>query len=115
MRTRSRVGLVLLIGVLASGSALAWVAQQRFDHWQHRALFPTCVGCHAGAAEPTAALWPAPANCAECHDSAIRKAVDWSTAVGPTRQQPHVHPRRPRRGGPPGETGFKPAVSGLPR
>ena len=36
-------------------------------------------------------------------------------AVGPTRQQPHVHPRRSRRGGPPGETGFKPAVSGLPR
>ena len=77
------VGLALLIGALASGSALAWVVQQRFDHWQHRALFPTCVGCHAGAAEPGAALWPAPASCAECHDNAVQKAVEWTPRAGP--------------------------------
>ena len=83
MSLRSRVGLALLIGALASGSALAWVVQQRFDHWQHRALFPTCVGCHAGAAEPGAALWPAPASCAECHDNAVQKAVEWTPRAGP--------------------------------
>src|SRR5262245_53594206 len=80
---RSRLGLVFLIGALASGSALAWVAQQRFDHWQHRALFPSCVGCHAGAEEPQASLWPAVGNCADCHDGAIQKKVDWSPPPGP--------------------------------
>jgi hypothetical protein len=83
VRLGSRVALTLLIGALASGSALAWVAQQRFDHWQHRALFPTCVGCHAGAAEPGAALWPAPTKCAECHDNSVRKAVDWAPPASP--------------------------------
>jgi Doubled CXXCH motif (Paired_CXXCH_1) len=78
-----RLGLLLLIGAVASGSALAWVAQQRFDHWEHRELFPSCVGCHAGAAEAEASLWPAQANCADCHDGAIRKEVDWSPPPGP--------------------------------
>jgi len=80
---RARVGLALLICALASGSAMAWLAQQHFDHWQHRALFPSCVGCHAGAAEADAALWPAAVNCTQCHDGTVQKTVDWAPPPGP--------------------------------
>lgn len=83
MRLRARAGLALVVGVLVSGSALAWAAQQRFDHWQHRALFPSCAGCHAGAAEAGAALWPAPVRCAACHNGTVRKTVDWAPPPGP--------------------------------
>ena len=58
--TRSRLGLLLVLAMLTSGTAMAWVAQQRFDHWQHRDLFPSCVGCHAGATEAGASFWPIP-------------------------------------------------------
>jgi len=76
VRLRARLVPFLVIGALASGTALAWVAQDRFDHWQHRELFPSCVGCHAGAGEASASLWPQPANCADCHDGTIEDRVE---------------------------------------
>lgn len=78
MSLRSRFGLVLLIGAAAGSTALAWVAQDRFDHWRHRAMFPSCIGCHAGAAEARAPLWPQSTNCADCHDGAIEEPVEWA-------------------------------------
>ena len=78
MSLRSRFGLVLLIGAAAGSTALAWVAQDRFDHWQHRAMFPSCIGCHAGAAEARSPLWPQSTNCADCHDGAIEEPVEWA-------------------------------------
>ena len=83
MRLRSRSGLLLVIGALAGGTAMAWVTRDRFDHWQHRELFPSCVGCHAGAAEPNASLWPAQTNCADCHDGTIEERVDWAPPAAP--------------------------------
>ena len=57
-----RLAWSLLVGG-CRGSALALrCAQQRFDHWQHRALFPSCLGCHAGAPDPSRSLWPQPSR-----------------------------------------------------
>jgi len=62
------------------GLALVAVVQtpvQGFDHFQHKALFPSCTSCHAGAARKDASLWPEPASCAACHDGTIEKTVVW--------------------------------------
>jgi hypothetical protein len=75
---RSRLGALLVVGALASGTAFAWVARDRFDHWEHRELFPSCVGCHAGVEDARAPLWPAAANCADCHDGDIERRVEWT-------------------------------------
>jgi hypothetical protein len=76
--------LVLAILVLGgAGWAVDRVLQDRFDHWQHRDLFPTCTGCHAGAENPTRALWPRAADCASCHDGSIEKVVEWAPPATP--------------------------------
>jgi hypothetical protein len=80
------VGAVAMVGALGIGSrAVARVAQDRFDHWEHRKLFPTCTGCHAGAADPSAALYPSAENCRSCHDGKVEKEVEWSP---PARTRP---------------------------
>lgn len=83
MRIRPWVGVVLGLCSLAGGSAVARVIQDRFDHWEHRTLFPTCVGCHAGAAEPQRPLWPAVADCTACHDGDVAAKVDWNPPTAP--------------------------------
>lgn len=50
---------------------------QGFDHLKHKALFPSCASCHAGAAHKGASLWPDPVSCAACHDGTIEKVVAW--------------------------------------
>lgn len=49
-----------------------------FDHQEHAGLFPTCTGCHAGAAAGAEPLFPDPALCATCHtgDEEL-EPVDW--------------------------------------
>lgn len=47
----------------------------QFDHAKHAKVFPTCVGCHAGAAQAGAALYPDSAVCASCHDGTVRRRV----------------------------------------
>jgi hypothetical protein len=68
--------------VLATVVAVALLQQpagtQAFDHLKHKALFPSCTTCHAGAARADASLWPAAASCAACHDGTIEKAVSWT-------------------------------------
>jgi hypothetical protein len=76
------LGLVLLLVGLSSAAGRAQSAPG-FDHAKHRNLFPSCTTCHLGAAQSDAALWPAPAACAECHDGAIQPRVTWAPRAGP--------------------------------
>jgi hypothetical protein len=61
----------------AGGTIAAHRPTDRFDHWQHRKLFPTCEGCHAGARDTSRTLWPTATECATCHDGAIERKVTW--------------------------------------
>ena len=63
--------------------AVQHALQERFDHWQHRALFPTCIGCHAGAEDSSRSLWPQPSDCTVCHDGAVEKTVEWAPPGAP--------------------------------
>jgi hypothetical protein len=82
---RRAVSIVAL--VLTLGGSAGWVAkrvsQDRFDHWQHRDLFPSCVGCHAGVENSSRSLWPQASDCAACHDGVIEKKVAWSPPAAP--------------------------------
>jgi hypothetical protein len=75
------VGGLALLG--AGGRLAARITSDGFDHGQHRRVFPTCQGCHAGAEDSTRSIWPAAADCATCHDGVIEKKVDWSPPTGP--------------------------------
>jgi hypothetical protein len=79
--------MLALLAALALGGAGGGLAvhrnADRFDHWQHRELFPTCTGCHAGAAEPSRAIWPSASDCATCHDGEIERKVDWNPPPPP--------------------------------
>lgn len=75
-------GLVVLLG-LAGGSAVARVVRDRFDHFEHRDLFPSCAGCHAGVAEGEGPIWPATEDCTACHDGTVEETVDWSPPTAP--------------------------------
>jgi hypothetical protein len=92
--TRVFVGVLVAGAVAATGRARGGVVQDRFDHWQHRAVFPSCLGCHAGATDPNLALWPAPAYCQACHDGTVERTVDWRA---PDRPRPtnlrFTHPK----------------------
>lgn len=69
-------GLALLL------AAFGWHRTSRepgFDHARHARVFPTCVGCHAGAAEAGQPLFPAPESCASCHDGTVQPSVTWRT------------------------------------
>jgi hypothetical protein len=59
------------------------LADDHFDHWQHRKVFPTCQGCHAGAQDSTRSIWPSPRDCEQCHDGKTEKKVQWSPPSTP--------------------------------
>jgi hypothetical protein len=65
-----------MIGSLVVVALLQGLAQG-FDHLQHKALFPSCASCHAGAETQGRALWPEAVSCAACHDGTIEKTVVW--------------------------------------
>ena len=67
--------LVLVQGADSSG----------FDHLKHKALFPSCATCHAGAETKGAPLWPGASSCAACHDGKIEKIVAWTPRTTPRR------------------------------
>jgi hypothetical protein len=79
------LGLLILVALAVGGAgwAVNRALQDRFDHWQHRDLFPSCLGCHAGAADPSRSLWPQPADCKACHDGSVEKTVEWTPPTGP--------------------------------
>lgn len=86
---------VLAPGVLASAAATPAPGDEaRFPHARHVGLFPSCNGCHGGilSADTSAAaaslpgssgLYPAPAQCAGCHDGTVQPRVQWN---GPRRE-----------------------------
>jgi hypothetical protein len=76
-------GALALIG--GGGRLTAHLTNDRFDHWQHRRVFPTCQGCHAGAQDSTRSIWPAASDCAKCHDGTIEKKIVWSA---PSQSRP---------------------------
>ena len=70
------VTIAALIAV--AGSAGRADARDAFDHGDHEDVFPSCVACHGGAEVPGRPLWPAPDDCARCHDGDERDEVEWS-------------------------------------
>ncbi len=79
------VGAAGLALIGAGGRLAGRVTYDHFDHWQHRKVFPTCLGCHAGARDSTRSIWPAASYCANCHDGTVEKEVDWNP---PTESRP---------------------------
>lgn len=77
--------IISLATVGAAGAAVgrARVLQDRFDHSRHRDLFPSCLGCHAGAADPARSLWPAVSDCTACHDGTVQKRIEWNPPDAP--------------------------------
>jgi hypothetical protein len=77
VKVRARWFLIATALLAVGGSAVARMGEPRFDHWQHRKLFPSCQGCHAGATRDSGSIWPSAEQCATCHDGTIEKRVDW--------------------------------------
>jgi hypothetical protein len=75
--------VIMALALIGSASRPTFAQQSgRFDHWQHRKLFPQCSSCHPGAAEPGKELWPTAVSCATCHDGRVEKTVDWQPPAG---------------------------------
>ena len=70
-----RAALLFTAILAAAGTASGQTPQ--FDHARHSKVFPTCIGCHAGAAGVDAALYPDSGVCASCHDGTIQKRVPY--------------------------------------
>jgi hypothetical protein len=87
--------LVLVLIFLFGGGQRGYsqVSQQQFDHFQHRKLFPSCGTCHAGAEAAGREIWPASADCANCHDGKVEEKVDWREPRGlPRTNLRFAHP-----------------------
>ncbi len=80
MRT---VRLAALVVLCAVWRVAAQQPAPAFDHLKHAKVFPSCTVCHAGAAEPGAALYPDSGACATCHDGTIQKRVSWWPPAAP--------------------------------
>ena len=82
---RLRISLAaLLLAALGVGRVVARGGPDRFDHSKHAKLFPSCVGCHAGAVQAGAALLPDPIrSCGTCHDGRDQREVTWTPREGP--------------------------------
>jgi hypothetical protein len=90
--------LVLVgVGIAAAGGAgrvVAGALQDRFDHWEHAALFPSCLGCHVGVSDSAASLWPGAADCSDCHDGTVEETVEWTPPVAaPATNFRFTHPK----------------------
>src|SRR5512141_2138866 len=75
---KALVAVALTVGA-AGAVAAAHLARRTddFSHAKHRALFPSCEGCHAGVAVAGGNPWPAATACATCHDGTIQRRTDW--------------------------------------
>jgi hypothetical protein len=86
MRAQTILAVVVAVAAAGTGGRLAArLADDRFDHWQHRRVFPTCQGCHAGAQDSTRSIWPSATDCESCHDGIVEEKVTWSP---PARSRP---------------------------
>ena len=86
MRRTAAVAALLagLITLSVGGALAARQGPDRFDHGQHRKVFPTCQGCHRGAQDSTKTMWPTVDDCANCHDGTVERRVDWRPPPGRT-------------------------------
>ena len=77
---RAVLAVTAALALGAVGALLSGPRAQPFPHAEHAGLFPTCLGCHAGAASgDTTRLFTVTAeSCAECHDGAELEVVTWS-------------------------------------
>jgi hypothetical protein len=74
---RGWLGIALLVA-----SGLRAQEPAGFPHEKHAKLFPDCVGCHTGIITgDAAATMPAPASCAQCHNTRDAAVVKWTAAV----------------------------------
>ncbi len=85
MRARPVVVMAALLALAGSGWAAARMAQDRFDHLEHKGLFPSCLSCHAGVADTSLSPWPTADGCAACHDGTVEERVDWGPPTTPPR------------------------------
>lgn len=85
MRARTfRLVAAGLALILAAAAVRAASSRRGFDHAVHDKLFPlACTTCHAGAAEPGAAVWPDRDKCAACHDGEVAPVVSWTAPLAP--------------------------------
>ena len=72
-----------MIAFLLVASLVQATDSSGFDHLKHKALFPSCTTCHAGAETKGASLWPAESSCVACHDGKIEKTVAWHPRTTP--------------------------------
>ena len=95
-----RAAAIAVLGVAFVAPLAARLARDRFDHFEHRALFPSCESCHTGinaAASPDdAGIWPAAAACDACHDGTIEARVEWSPPPAPRTNLRFTHPMHRR-------------------
>ncbi|HVX88509.1 MAG TPA: cytochrome c3 family protein [Gemmatimonadales bacterium] len=83
MRLRLAV-VAIVLTALSVGRVVARGGPDRFDHPKHAKLFPSCVGCHAGAVQAGASLLPDPVrSCGTCHDGRDQREVTWTPRQGP--------------------------------
>jgi hypothetical protein len=83
---RALLAAPVALALGAVGALLSGPRAQPFPHAEHAGLFPTCVGCHAGAAsgDSTRLVSVTAEGCAQCHDGAELEAVTWT----PPRREP---------------------------
>jgi hypothetical protein len=69
---------VLALAAVAGLVRAAPRTSDEFPHVVHERLFPVCESCHLGVASDDAAtLYPAPSDCARCHDDTRASRVAW--------------------------------------
>jgi hypothetical protein len=76
-RTMLRAAAVLAAVLAVAGLVRAAPrAPDGFPHAAHERLFPICQSCHLP--DERGAAFPAPADCAQCHDGVRRARVEWT-------------------------------------
>jgi hypothetical protein len=88
--------LAVAFALIARGPAAA-TAQDTdpFGHARHAGLFPLCTGCHVMDGNRVNA-YPAPAQCAGCHDGRDLALVDWSAPPAQPTLLDFDHPAHAR-------------------
>lgn len=95
-RWTGAVVAVSLAGAVAPTAPAPAAAQSSFPHEDHVRLFPLCAGCHEGIQRGvTAATYPEPALCGQCHDGRQQPRVSWSRPASEPGRFDHAgHARR---------------------
>jgi hypothetical protein len=89
-----------IMALAAAGQLGARLVRDRFDHAEHRTLFPSCTSCHTGIAAADspdeAGVWPPASVCASCHDGTVEDRVEWEPPPAPRTNLRFTHPMHAR-------------------